>query len=294
MDLHHGLFAARGESAAGLLAADGSSADSQQTMSSRVLLGSVAAGNRALVDLGPDDFVIEEGGAMRDVFAMHIADYPIVVLIDNGTVQDELLAIRDAAARFVSRIGERAVAVGTLANPPAILASFDADRAKILAEIGAVTANPSAGLMPLQALAAAVTAIETTGAPFSAIVVISGRPIEPAEIGSAELLTPILASRAFVHVIARRSAEVSEPGGQAPRADGDGDVLRQISNLAHGQYTTIYSAASYGIALDRLADRLSSEVMIEYLVPPGRGGPGEVRVGVKIPGARVTGLGVSR
>jgi hypothetical protein len=34
--------------------------------------------------------------------------------------------------------------------------------------------------------------------------------------------------------------------------------------------------------------------MIEYLVPPGRGGPGEVRVGVKIPGARVTGLGVSR
>jgi hypothetical protein len=276
-------------------AADGSPGDSQQTMSSRVLLATVAAGNRALVELGPDDFVIEEGGVTREVFDMHVADYPIAVLIDNSAAaRNELDAIRDAAARFVSRVGERAVAVGTLANPPAILASFDADRAKVLAEIRAVTANPSAGLMPLQALAAAVTAIETTGAPFSAIVVISARPIEPAEIGSAELLTPILASRAFVHVIAHRSAEVSEPGGQATRADGDGDVLRQVSNLAHGQYTTIYSAASYGIALDRLADRLSSEVMIEYLVPPGRGGPGEVRVGVKIPGARVTGLGVSR
>jgi hypothetical protein len=275
-------------------AADGAPGDSQQTMSSRVLLATVAAGNRAVVDLGPDDFVIEEGGVTREVFDMHVADYPIVVLIDNGAAQDELLAIRDAAARFVSRVGERPVAVGTLADPPAILASFDANRAKVLAEIRAVTADPSAGLMPLQALGGAVTAIETSGAPFSAIVVISARPIDPAEVGSTELLTPILASHAFVHVIAHRSAEVSEPGGQASRADGDGDVLRQVSNLAHGQYTTIYSLASYGIALDRLADRLSSEVMIEYLVPPGSGGRGEVRVGVKIPGARVTGLGVSR
>jgi hypothetical protein len=276
------------------LATDASPGDSQQTMSSRVLLGSVAAGNRALVDLGPDDFVIEEGGTPRDVFEMHVADYPIVVLIDNGTAEDELLAIRDAAARFVSRVGERPVAVGTLADPPAILASFDADRAKVLADIRGVTADPSAGLKPMQALAGAVTAIETSGAPFSAIVVISARPIEPAEIGSTELLTPILASHAFVHVIAHRPAEVSEPSRQASRADGDGDVLRQLSNLAHSQYTTIYSPASYGIALDRLADRLSSEVMIEYLVPPGPGGRGEVRVGVKIPGARVTGLGVSR
>ena len=43
-------------------AADGSPAGSQQTMSSRVLLATVAQGNHALVDLGPDDFVIEEGG----------------------------------------------------------------------------------------------------------------------------------------------------------------------------------------------------------------------------------------
>jgi hypothetical protein len=278
-----------------LAAADASPGDWQQAMSSRVLLATVAAGNRAVVDLGPDDFVVEEGGATRDVFDMHVADYPLVVLIDNGAAaQSELQAIRDAAVRFVSRVGdERAVAVGTLANPPAILASFDAGRAKVLAEIRAMSADASAGLMPLEALAGAVTAIETTGAPFSAIVVISARPIEPAEIGASDLLTAILDSRASVHVIARRSAQASDPGGPT-RADGDADVLRQVSNLTHGQYTTIYSQASYGIALDRLADRLSAEVMIEYLVPPGPGGRGEVRVGVKIPGARVTGLGVSR
>jgi len=273
-------------------AADGSPGDSQQAMSSRVLLATVAKGNHALVDLGPDDFVIEEGGATRDVFDMHVADYPLVVLIDNSAAaRSDLEVIRDAAARFVSRVGERAVAVGTLADPPAILASFDDERAKVLAEIRAVSVDPSAGLMPLEAIARAVTAIETAGTAFSAIVVISARPIEPAEIGSSDLLTPILASRAPVHVIARRSA--AEQGGPT-RTDGDGDVLRQLSKLTRGQYTTIYSPASYGIALDGLADRLAAEVMIEYLVPPGQGTRGELRVGVKIPGARVTGFGVSR
>jgi hypothetical protein len=274
-------------------AADGSSGDSQQAMSSRVLLATVTEGNHALIDLGPDDFVIEEGGTTRDVFDMHVADYPLVVLIDNSAAaRNDLDAIRDAAARFVSRVGERAVAVGTLTDPPAILASFDDERAKVLAEIRRVSVDPSADLMPFQAIAHAVTAIENAGTSFSAIVVISARAIEPAEIGSSDLLTPILASRASVHVIARRSAAAAEHG--PTRADGDGDVLRQLSTLTRGQYTTIYSPASYGIALDGLADRLAAEVMIEYLEPPGQGTRGEVRVGVKIPGARVTGLGVSR
>jgi len=275
-------------------AAEGSPGGSQQAMSSRVLLATVARGNRALVDLGPDDFVIEEGGAMRDVFDMHVADYPLVVLIDNSAAaRNDLGAIRDAAARFVSRVGERAVAVGTLANPPALLASFDDERAKVLAEIRAVSVDPSAGLMPLQAIARAVAAIEAAGTAFSAIVVISARAIEPAEIGPADLLTPILDSRTSVHVIARRSPAAAEQGGPT-RTDGDGDVLRQLSSLTRGQYTTIYTPASYGIALDGLADRLAAEVMIEFLEPPGQGARGEVRVGVKIPGARVMGLGVSR
>jgi hypothetical protein len=70
-------------------------------------------------------------------------------------------------------------------------------------------------------------------------------------------------------------------------------VLREIGTLTHGQYTTIYSPASYAIALDRLADRLASEMMIQYLTTDAAPAP-DVRVGVKVPGAKVTGLGVSR
>jgi hypothetical protein len=67
--------------------------------------------------------------------------------------------------------------------------------------------------------------------------------------------------------------------------------LRVLADQTHGQYTTIFTSASYGTALERLADKLSAELMIQYLVPPGEQG-GDVQVGVRRPGSRVVGLGV--
>lgn len=268
------------------------SAAQPQTAASHIALVTTAVSGQALIDLGVDDFVVEEGGVARDIIDVHIADYPIVVLIDNGAdTPAEIDAIREAAARFVSRVGERAVAAGTLADPAAMVASFDDDRARVLAEIRRVPQKPAARLAPLDAIARAVRMIHDTGSPFAAVVVISARPMAPAELASADLLTPILDSRAVVHVVGRRPPVAADPDGSTEPAP---DVFRELATLTHGQYTTIYSPASYAIALDRLADRLATEMMIQFLAPPDRGAGGEVRVGVKIPGARVTGLGVSR
>src|SRR5881628_2034085 len=56
-----------------------------QTGASRVALASVTdARNRPLVDVGEDDFVIQEGGASREILAVRPADYPIIVLVDTG------------------------------------------------------------------------------------------------------------------------------------------------------------------------------------------------------------------
>lgn len=262
----------------------GSALPAQQiSQSSRTVLATVSAGNRLIVDLDVDDFVIEEAGAAREVFDVHVADYPLVIILDDSR-SDEIATIREAAARFVTRVGDRAVAVGTLSRS-ALLGNFDADRAEVLDDIKSATYEPTPQPVPLQALSSAVRLIQEAGAPFSAIVVISAQAIDTAVVDAAELLSPIVDSRIPVHVIAQRPA--------ARSAVESSDLLRDISNLTHGQYTTIYTPASYAIALDRLADRLSTEMMIQFLVPPGAAS-GEVKVGVRIPGARVTGLGVSR
>jgi hypothetical protein len=96
----------------------------------------------------------------------------------------------------------------------------------------------------------------------------------------------VVESGAVVYAIAMRT-----PASRTPA--GEDDVLRALTDQTGGQFTTIYSTASFPIAADRLADRLATEMMIEYVVPSGAP-RGDVRVGVKIPGARARGLGVSK
>jgi hypothetical protein len=260
----------------------------QQVASSRIVLATVTdTGNRPLVELGPDDFVVEEGARQRDVLSLHMADYPMAMLLDDTpAAAGEADAIRSAALRFISKIGERAIAVGTLADPNHLLVPFDSDRAAALE--GVRRFRPGGAIaLPLQAAANIANAVLNTGSPFAAIVIVSGSSVPVPAAADREFLTPILRSGASVYVVANRA-----DGAAAPDQPGD-DVLRALAEQTRGQYTAIYSSASYAIALDRLADRFATEMMIEYLVP-GAEPSGDVRVGVKIPGARATGLGVSK
>src|SRR5262252_6626364 len=94
------------------------------------------AQNRPLVDVDLDDFVVRESNTPRDVLSAHIADYPIVVLVDNSrAAANDFEAIQRAAARFITRIGQRPVAVGTLADPPAMVASFEDNRGQLLTKL---------------------------------------------------------------------------------------------------------------------------------------------------------------
>src|SRR5262249_33212041 len=91
-----------------------------QTGASRTALAIVSdAKNHPIVDLGADDFVIQEGGQPREVLSVRIADYPIVVLLDSGSeARTDFGLMRKAVERFVDRIGSRPVAIGTMGDPP--------------------------------------------------------------------------------------------------------------------------------------------------------------------------------
>jgi VWA domain-containing protein len=265
---------------------------STQAASSRVVLATVVDNrNHPLVDLGADDFVVREADAPREIFAVRLADYPVVVLIDNGAnARGDFETIRKAAARFVSRIGAaRPVAIGTLGDPPAMLTTFDDDRGKVTRAIDGLTADASADSVLFQSVANAARVIHATGTPFSAIVIISASAIDASHNPPGDLLTPILESGAIVHVVAKRYSVRTQPGMPGRFAD----MLRALTDQTRGQYSAIYSAASYQAALDHLADRLSSEMMIEFIEPPRETPSLDVKVGVRIPGAHVRGLGVT-
>jgi len=241
---------------------------------------------KSTVAVDADDFVIEEGRDEREVLAVRVADYPLAVLIDNGSASKaNLTAMQQAAARFVARVGQRPVAVGTLASPALLVASFDDDRERVLDQLGTLAAAPTPALTPLAAVTKVAQLIAETETPFSAVVILAARPVDPSEQGASDRMTPILESGATVHVVALRSSGIPPEGEQ--------DLLKDLAIQTKGQHVAIYTPASFAVALDRLADRLSSEILIDYLVPAGDAAR-DVRVGVKIPGARVTALGVSK
>jgi hypothetical protein len=259
-----------------------------QTGASRVALATVVdPRNHPLLDVGADDFVIQEGGTAREVLSVRPADYPIVVLLDNGSAASaDFPQIRKAVGHFIDRIGQRPLAIGTFGDPPKLVTTFEDDRSTVMARLDAIEADTTAGSLMLQGAARAGQVIRSTGSLFSAIVIVSATPIDASRNPQDEMIAQVVDSGAILHVIVNRAAQ-SSGGDIRP-----GPALRAIAEQTRGEYTTIYSAASYQAALDRLADRLTSELMIEYLVPVGSK-PNDVKVGVRLVGARVRGLGVA-
>jgi hypothetical protein len=261
-----------------------------QVGASRTALAIVSDGrNRVIVDLGADDFVIQEAGQAREILSVRPADYPVVVLLDTGAdARTDFGLMRKAVARFIDRIGQRPVAIGTLGDPPRMLTTFEDDRPKVLETLQALDFNLTARSMLLQGTAVAADAIRTSGTLFSALVVLSATPGDSSRRSPDEMIASIVDSGAMLHVIANRATQIVGQMGQIR----SGTALRSIAEQTRGQYTVIYSPASYQPALDRLSERLTSEMMVEYLVPPGSK-PADVKVGVHLIGAKVRGLGVA-
>jgi hypothetical protein len=263
------------------------SADSQ-TGASRIALASVTdPRNRPLVDVSADDFVIQEGGAAREILNVRPADYPLVVLLDTGAdARADFPSMQKAVSHFIERIGQRPLALGTFGNVPKMLTTFDDDRQTVMARLAEIAADTTAGSLLLQGAALAGQTIRATGTLFSAIVILSATPVDASRNPVDEMIAPVVDSNAILHVVANRP---SQTAGSSLRSN---PALRALAEQSRGEYTVIYSPASYQAALDRLADRLTSEMMIEYLVPVGSK-PNDVKVGVRIVGARVRGLGVA-
>lgn len=261
------------------------STPSQTGASRLVLTVATDARNRPLVDLGPDDFAIQEGRDEREVLSVHAADYPVVVVIGTGVeAHGDFPTIQKAAIHFIERLGdERPIAVVTFGGAPKLIAAFDDDRRTVLARVSAITVDAAPGREVLRGAALAAQTLRATQSLFSSIVVISGVPVDAGAGTDEASLGPIVDGGAIVHIVANRGTVAST----APTG-----TLRALVAQTNGEYTAIYSAASFQPALDRLADRLTAELIVEYLVPKGSNAS-DVRVGVRVPGARVRGLGVA-
>jgi hypothetical protein len=167
-----------------------------------------------------------------------------------------------------------------------MLTTFEDERQTVMTKLAAMAPDAAGGSLLLQGTALGGQTIQATGTLFAAIVILSATATDASSGASDEMIAPVVDSNAILHVVANR------PGQAAGSALRSNPALRALAEQSRGEFTVIYSAASYQAALDRLADRLTTEMLIEYLVPVGSK-PHDVKVGVRILGAKVRGLGVA-
>ena len=258
------------------------------TGASRFALASVLdPRNRPVVDVGADDFVIQEAGVAREVLSVRPADYPVVVMIDTGIdARVDFGMMKRAAEHFIERIGPRPLAIGTFGGAPKMIVGFDDDRETALVRLRDLEPGGNEKSELMEGASVAAGAIRRTGALFAALVMLSSAPRDSSQASPDAMIASIIDSGAILHVIANRA---SQAGGSGFRT---GAAIRALTEQSRGEYTAIYSGASFQSALDRLADRLTTELLIEYLVPVGSK-PNDVKLGVRLVGAHVRGLGVA-
>lgn len=257
----------------------------QQLGRSRTILLTVTDDDdHPVIDLLPDDFIVREGGEPREILNARLADYPVVLMVDNGVGRpgdfDPLL---QAAERFVDRVGPRPVVLGRLSNPPALVTSFGDDHVAVVEALHGLEVSPARS-SPVQGIIQAAEMLTDVGLPFSGIVVLSAETTETTQMSMLRLARVLSASRARLYVVLHRR-------GMRDRTNLD--FLANLSEQTGGQYIPIYSVSSFEPAVDRILDRLLTEMLVEYLEPPDAEPADDVRVGVRRPGARAKGLGIT-
>jgi hypothetical protein len=262
--------------------------DSQTGASRFALVNVLDPRGKSVVDVGADDFVVQEGGAAREILSVRPADYPIVLVIDTGRdARADFGLIRKAAEDFIERLGPRPLAIVTAGGTPKLVADFEDERDTVMTRLAEIEGDPNATSATLQAAALAAETILRSQLLFSSIVILSSSTVDASQGSPDPMMASLVDSNAILHVVASRTVEAMS--GSGFRA---GAAIRAVAEQSRGEYTIIYSAASFQSALDRLAERLTTEMLVEYIVPVGSK-PNDVKLGVRLAGARVRGLGVA-
>jgi hypothetical protein len=260
-----------------------------------LLASAIDRDGNTILDLSPDDFVIEEGGQRCEAVDVKPASYPIAIVIDtSGFARDSLMSMRHALHVFVGSLSGRQVAFYTSGAPPARLVDFTTDVTRLDKAVDHLFASPTSGARPYDAVTMAANDLKTLGAPVTMIVVLSSGGPDNSAIGPRGMQDAVRRTRAVVTVVdfrtVRASSGVSHRGRSAPIVSED-LYLSALAQATRGTYDRITQEGGYLVGLERIRRLLESEVVVEYAPAPDATSHA-LKVGVGLPGVTIRALGL--
>jgi VWFA-related protein len=240
----------------------------------------------------PDDFIVRENGARREVLRSSRANDPldIVLLIDNSQVSAPMIMdIRQGIGSFIGKMrGWSQIAVVTFGERPTQVASYSKEPGTLEQAIGRIFAVPGSGAYLLDAIEEVTRGLQKRESARRAIVVLSAGGAEFSSLQANEVLDAILKSGAALHVLT-----VGVTG--APRDDGDRQresLIDRGTSRTGGRRENVLDAMGITRALGQLATELLNQYRITYAQPDALIPAESFTVGVRPEGLVVRGTPV--
>jgi hypothetical protein len=260
----------------------------QQPISRTVYLNAFDDKGANIEDLSPADLAIKEGGKARDVVGLRPARglMQIALIVDdNGTG-----LFRAPLYRFVQRLQGRAeFSITTVVGQPLKLTDYTMD-GQVLGEVlGSLSARPGTpdGGQLLQGIYEAARELEKREAPRPVIIALSVPGEEHSTLPARHVLDKLKDSGASLHVFlvansaSRQMAAVTKPSGLLEENMNLGEVLGDGSKQSGGRREDIVASAGALLGLQRLAEDLLHQYVVQYDLPPGTKASDRIQVSAK-------------
>ncbi len=246
--------------------------------------------------LGPNDFIIREDGAAREVLRVTHAMEPmdIAILVDDGAASEGVIPrVREGLTAFITAMlkGNQIALVG-LADRPTILVDYTQNMKRLQDGIGLLWPRSQSGTTLLDAIYEVALGLEKRDTPRAVIVLVITDGGDFANRQYQQVTDEVKQAGAAIHAIT--------VGTFAPLDDDDlrnrARVLSEGTRLSGGQRVTLLTPSSVQQALERLGRELSAQYKVVYgrpesLIPPEKIVVSAGRPGVAMRGTLERGTG---
>jgi VWFA-related protein len=256
----------------------------------RVLYTSVVDKNdEPVAGLGPDEFVVREDNARREVLRVSRAVEPIALalLVDNSSAAErDIQNLRDALTKFIDEMRvENDVALIGLADRPTILQDYTRNGELLKAGVSRIFAQPASGMMFLEAIVDVSRGLAKREEPRAVIVAILTDGAEFSNQHYNEVLDALKTGGAAMHALAIGTFSAMMSDELRNRAT----VLDQGPRRSGGQRVPLLSSLGLATSLEKVARELKNQYKVVYGRPDSLIQPETVTVSVTRPGLTARG-----
>jgi VWFA-related protein len=249
--------------------------------------------------LGPNDFIIREDGAEREVLRVTRAIEPIdiALLVDDSAASEQLIPrVREALRPFIAKMsmGNQIALIG-LADRPTILTNYTSNPTLLEKGIGLLWPRTRAGSTLLDAIYEVSRGLERRETPRAVIIPVITDGGDFANRQYDQVMEEVKRAGVAIHAVTVGNFNSTDDEELRNRAR----VLAEGTRTSGGQRVNLLTPMAVQQALERLARELSAQYKVVYghpesLIPPTKFEVSARRPGITMRGTPERGTGTSK